>query len=408
MSGHLRQHSFTGNTDHDFTGLSGNYVPKINSSATGITNSAIYSNDSGNVGIGINSPTSKLHISSIDETSSNFALKTENSTGGTLFNVRNDGLLQINTSTLSYGNLLTIKAKDALNNSLVYRDSTDSFNIFSVKGDGYTTARALNVDAPIYPTINLINSYNTYTIEHGLYDFYIKEGATERLYLASGGNVGIGTTSITARLHIQGIDSTSSNFALKVGNSTGGTIFNIRNDGNVGIGTTATTATLHIKNTTGTTSNTAVFRIDGNAGELFTVVDSLSGSLFSVNDISGLPIIEAFDDSTILMGNYSAPSLNTTKKVNLPTGQTSVYNIIASAYTGGFFDYTLSNTGGVRAGTVMSVWSGTSAQYVDTPASSIGDTSQVTLSVQMSGTNATLMASATTSNWIIKTIIRSI
>jgi len=47
------------------------------------------------------------------------------------------------------------------------------------------------------------------------------------------------------------------------------------------------------------------FSIDGANGRLFSVTDNLSGSLFSVNDIAGLPIIEAFDDNTVIMGAYN-------------------------------------------------------------------------------------------------------
>jgi len=47
------------------------------------------------------------------------------------------------------------------------------------------------------------------------------------------------------------------------------------------------------------------FNIDGTNGRLFSVTDNLSGSLFSVNDIAGLPIIEAFDDNTVVMGAFN-------------------------------------------------------------------------------------------------------
>jgi hypothetical protein len=47
------------------------------------------------------------------------------------------------------------------------------------------------------------------------------------------------------------------------------------------------------------------FSIDGANGRLFSVTDNLSGSLFSVNDIAGLPIIEAFDDNTVIMGAFN-------------------------------------------------------------------------------------------------------
>jgi hypothetical protein len=47
------------------------------------------------------------------------------------------------------------------------------------------------------------------------------------------------------------------------------------------------------------------FSVDGVNGRLFSVTDNLSGSLFSVNDIAGLPIIEAFDDNTVIMGAFN-------------------------------------------------------------------------------------------------------
>jgi hypothetical protein len=60
--------------------------------------------------------------------------------------------------------------------------------------------------------------------------------------------------------------------------------------------------------------------------------------LFAVNDISGLPILEVFDDDTVHMGSYQAPSLNTTVKLNPGTGLSTVYSLPMSAYTGAFFD----------------------------------------------------------------------
>jgi hypothetical protein len=54
----------------------------------------------------------------------------------------------------------------------------------------------------------------------------------------------------------------------------------------------------------GSTNNSDVFAVDGINGRLFTVTDSLSDSLFSVNTIAGLPVIEAFADNTVVIGKY--------------------------------------------------------------------------------------------------------
>jgi hypothetical protein len=160
----------------------------------------------------------------------------------------------------------------------------------------------------------------------------------------------------------------------------------------------------------GNSTTSPLFTVQGSSGELFSVNDSLVGSLFSVNDISGLPILEVFSDNTTLMGSYQAPSLNTTTRVTLTAGTNTVYSIPTSAYTGAFIDYTLVSTGttGARAGNIMTIWSGTTAQYTETSTNDIGNTAGVTFSVAVSGNNAVLSSSATTTGWTLKTIVRSI
>jgi hypothetical protein len=54
----------------------------------------------------------------------------------------------------------------------------------------------------------------------------------------------------------------------------------------------------------GSTGRTDLFSIDGNNGRLFSVSDDLSDSLFSVNTIAGLPVIEAFANNTVVLGQY--------------------------------------------------------------------------------------------------------
>lgn len=56
-----------------------------------------------------------------------------------------------------------------------------------------------------------------------------------------------------------------------------------------------------------TTALTALdrFTVDGAQGRLFSVADSLTGSLMSVNDIAGLPILEVLDTDTVIAGSYN-------------------------------------------------------------------------------------------------------
>ena len=179
-------------------------------------------------------------------------------------------------------------------------------------------------------------------------------------------------------------------------------------------GLTGTSAVLSANTDTiltliGSGSTNPIFKIEGSSGELFTVTDSLLGSLFAVNNISGLPIFEVFSDDRILMGSYLAPSLNTTVRTTANSGTTNIYSIPTSAYTGAFFDYTLVGNGGARSGNIMSIWSGTTAEFNEVTTNDIGSsTNGVTFNVSVSGGSAILAVSAVTGTYTIKTIVRSI
>jgi hypothetical protein len=56
-------------------------------------------------------------------------------------------------------------------------------------------------------------------------------------------------------------------------------------------------------------SGSSVFTVDGTSGRLFSIDDSLSGSLYSVNTAAGLPVIEAFSDNTIRIGQFGKKAL---------------------------------------------------------------------------------------------------
>ena len=59
----------------------------------------------------------------------------------------------------------------------------------------------------------------------------------------------------------------------------------------------------------------------GNSGSLFSISDNLFGSLMSVGDISGLPILEVFSDDKVVMGKYNSNALVVTGS-NVGIGKT--------------------------------------------------------------------------------------
>jgi hypothetical protein len=82
---------------------------------------------------------------------------------------------------------------------------------------------------------------------------------------------------------------------------------------NIFRGTQSITGSLIVSSSTFATaiigSGSGVFTVDGTSGRLFSVDDSLSGSLFSVNTAAGLPVIEAFSDNTVRIGQFGKKAL---------------------------------------------------------------------------------------------------
>jgi len=159
----------------------------------------------------------------------------------------------------------------------------------------------------------------------------------------------------------------------------------------------------------GSGSSQPVFTVQGSQGELFSVTDSLSGSLFSVNDISGLPVLEAFSDNTVLLGSYQAPSLLTTNKIVLTaSGNFTLSSLPTASYDGAFYEYTARSGSNARAGSIMAIWSGSSVNFTETTTLDFGSTTGLNLGVFVSSGNMVLTGSASTTAWTIKTIVRSI
>jgi hypothetical protein len=255
-------------------------------------------------------------------------------------------------------------------------------------------------------------------------------------------------------------------------------------------------------------SGSTILDIQGSQGQLFSVTDQLSGSLFSVNDISGIPVFEAFSDNTVKIGLYLSESIvvsgnssritgslfgtaswaqnsitasyalnagssgvtvadegavqgtatflnfigagvtatvsSNTASINIAggagaafpytgsaqitgslgvTGSTSLNStlntstVITSAagsntiltqatgsYTSAFFKYAASSGSNARAGEVIAIWNGASAQYTDYSTVDIGNTATLSTTASISAGNVLFTAQTSLAGWTIKAL----
>jgi hypothetical protein len=178
--------------------------------------------------------------------------------------------------------------------------------------------------------------------------------------------------------------------------------------GNFGFGTTTPDAPLTVSG-----SGSTVFNVIGSQGTLFAVDDDLEGTLFTANDKTGLPVIEASSSGELYFGK-SPQSLYTTAVISSNTANItqSIYGIETGSFEGGFFEYTAFSGSDLnksaRAGNIMAIWSGSTVNFTETTTTDFGDTSNLLMQVQISQSQAQLQSYSTTPGYKIKAIIRSI
>ena len=107
----------------------------------------------------------------------------------------------------------------------------------------------------------------------------------------------------------------------------------------------------------------------------------------------------------------SSDAVIDTASATSATATTIVASVTHSVYNAAFFDFVIKNGTNVRAGTVYACHNGATTplvEFAETSTVDLGDTSDVTLSVVISGANMSLQATTTSSTWTIKSLIRVI
>ena len=102
-----------------------------------------------------------------------------------------------------------------------------------------------------------------------------------------------------------------------------------------------------------------------------------------------------FDSTNFYLSSYSGGSVT--------TGTSTLVTIVAASGVSANFNYYVSDGTNKRAGTVMSVWDGSSTEYTDYSTPDIGGaTTGISFTVTSSGGIVTLNAVITSGTWNIK------
>ena len=302
-------------------------------------------NSSGQLGVGVSSAASILataHVRGSGTTSATTALLVQNVNASSSLAVLDNGKVGIGTVTPSASLHIVGQTTSSLSSSFVVQNSNLSSSLVVLDnrnvGIGTVTpSTKLEVvgDVNVGAILNIggatgnageLNFFNSIVriIRTSTSDLnYFTTGGQPVMAMTSTNRVGIGITTPSSSLHVVGNTILSGSFS------------------------TSSAALLIYK------SGSTTLDIQGSQGQLFSVVDNLSGSLMSVNDVSGLPILEVFSDDRVVMGTYGTPAMVITGSNTIISGSLRGRVVILSTGSAtasmdcslsNFFDLTLSSS----------------------------------------------------------------
>tara|TARA_R110002167_G_C12411383_1_gene627959 strand:- start:37 stop:678 length:642 start_codon:yes stop_codon:yes gene_type:complete len=113
---------------------------------------------------------------------------------------------------------------------------------------------------------------------------------------------------------------------------------------------------------------------------------------------------------TILGSSNQIGNVSITNQQNLSTstGTTTIASVLIASYDAVFIDFVIKKGTNIRSGTVYACHDGTNVEFTETSTNDLGDTADVELVVNISGTDLRLQAVIAASTWEIKTFIRAL
>ena len=198
------------------------------------------------------------------------------------------------------------------------------------------------------------------------------------------GNIGIGNTSATSRLTVQESGITTKIATVTIGDTTAGASLTLRGG----------SPTIYFDRTGTDPENKILMDYAG--------LEFKTGTLDAEGDVD----FKINPDGSLQLAKGA--KISNQENTDIDSAAAEVVAEVAISYTAAFFDFVVKKGTNVRSGTVYACHDGTNVEFTETSTNDLGDTSDVTLSVDKTSTDLRLIATVTSDDWSVKSLIRAI
>ena len=199
-----------------------------------------------------------------------------------------------------------------------------------------------------------------------------------------GGNIGIGATNPASRLSVGENGITTKIATVTIGDTTDGASLTLRGG----------SPTIYFDRSGADPQNKILMDSAG--------LEFKTGTLDAEGDVDFK--INPNGDLSLAKGAKISNQENT----DIDSAAAEVVAEVDISYTAAFFDFVVKKGTNVRSGTVYACHDGTNVEFTETSTNDLGDTSDVTLSVDKTSTKLRLLATVTSDAWSVKSLIRAI